>query len=85
MTQGLVLDRSRRDGNLDRLVFSATSSLLRRPDLPARGMMVCFPATDTGLSGELTAIEAGKKLCTGQESSTSGAKARRILNHLRHD
>jgi hypothetical protein len=74
MTQGLVLDRSRRDGNLDRLVFSATSSLLRRPDLPARGMMVCFPATDTGLSGELTAIEAGKNSVPGRKAIPQGLK-----------
>jgi hypothetical protein len=29
------------------------------------------------------AKEAAEKVCTGQESKTSGAKARRILNHLR--
>jgi WD40 repeat protein len=29
--------------------------------------------------------EAAEKVCTGRESNTSGAKAQRILNHLRPD
>jgi hypothetical protein len=31
------------------------------------------------------AKEAAEKVCTGQESKTPGAKARRILSHLRPD
>ena len=31
------------------------------------------------------ALQAAEKLGTGQERRTSGAKARRILNHLRPD
>ena len=31
------------------------------------------------------AKEAAEKVCTGQESKTPGAKAQRILNHLRPD
>jgi hypothetical protein len=30
-------------------------------------------------------LQGAEKRCAGQESSASGAKARRILNRLRHD
>jgi hypothetical protein len=36
--------------------------------------MVCFPATDTGLSGELTAIEAGKNSVPGRKAIPQGLK-----------
>ena len=37
------------------------------------------------MSTKETAYRAAEKLRTGQERRTSGAKARRVLNHLRHD
>jgi hypothetical protein len=38
-----------------------------------------------GYQRGFSAKEAAEKVCTGLESKTSGAEARRILNHVRPD
>ena len=51
-------------------------------------LLLCIRARlQSGRKGlrENWALHAAEKLCTGHERRTSGARARRILNHLRPD